>query len=64
MSAARKAPFRQIDVTRAVRAALASGLQVVRTEIAPDGRIVLIHAADAAPPINPFDAWKAKHDAR
>lgn len=59
-----RAHFRQADLTRAVRAARAGGLAVVRTEIEPDGRIVLIHAAAAEPPATPFDEWRARRDAR
>ena len=57
--------FRQGDVTRAVKAARAAGLDVVRTEIDRDGRIVLVHKADAAPaPVDEFSEWKARRDAR
>jgi len=57
--------FRQADLVRAVRAAKACGLDVVRTEIGTDGKIVLVHALDvAAAPASPFDEWKAKKDAR
>ena len=59
------ATFRQADLTRAVKAARAVGLDVVATEIAPDGTIRLVHKAGSAPDISdPFDAWKAKRDAR
>jgi hypothetical protein len=34
--------FRQADVTRAVRAAIAAGVDIARIEIARDGRIVII----------------------
>ena len=55
--------FRQSDVTRAVKATLAAGLTVARTEITSDGRIVLIHDDENVPsPENPFDEWKAKHN--
>ncbi|MBI1265421.1 MAG: hypothetical protein GC187_11885 [Alphaproteobacteria bacterium] len=56
--------FRQTDLTRAVKAARAAGLQVTATVIAPDGSIRLEHVAD--PRDNgesPFDKWKAKRDA-
>lgn len=59
------ATFRQADVARAVRAVKAAGLDVVRTEIGPDGKIVLVHASEVtSEPANPFDEWKAKKDAR
>jgi hypothetical protein len=41
-----------------------SGLMVLRTEIYPDGRIVLVRAAPMEVPASPFDEWKAKRDAR
>jgi len=57
--------FRQSDITRAIKAAVAGGLAVSRTEIAPDGRIVLIHAPELpSEPQNDYDQWKAKRDAR
>ncbi len=56
-----KAAFQQIDVTRAIRGALASGLPVSRTEITADGRIVVFHDQPAAAPGNPFDKWKQNH---
>jgi hypothetical protein len=40
--------FRQADVTRAIRAARAGGVDIGRIEIATDGRIVII-AGTAAP---------------
>jgi hypothetical protein len=36
------ASFKQIDVTRAARGALAAGLSVGRVEISRDGKIVVI----------------------
>jgi hypothetical protein len=40
--------FRQLDVTRAIKAAKAAGVDIGRIEIANDGRIVIITAAKAA----------------
>jgi hypothetical protein len=40
--------FRQSDITRAIRGALAAGVENVRVEIAKDGRLVII-ATVAAP---------------
>jgi hypothetical protein len=37
--------FRQQDVTRAVRAVAAAGVNIARIEIAKDGRIVIISSA-------------------
>jgi len=56
-----KAAFKQIDVTRAVRGALAGGVPVTRTEITPDGRIVVFHDQPAPRPGNLFDQWKQNH---
>jgi hypothetical protein len=59
------ASFKQADVTRALRAVKAAGLDVVRTEIGTDGKIVLHHHSEvSSEPATPFDEWKAKHDAR
>src|SRR5450759_3766512 len=58
-----KCTFKQIDVTRALRAAVAAGIVVHRYEIHKDGMIVVValaatstneHATD-------FDKWKANH---
>jgi DUF1009 family protein len=40
--------FRQQDVTRAIKATKAAGIDIGRIEIAKDGRIVIIPAAEAA----------------
>lgn len=64
---ARPSAFRQVDVTRAVRAAQSSGLHVTRIDVAPDGKFsVIIDAGvpSAASPPSPFDEWKAGRDAR
>jgi hypothetical protein len=54
--------FRRQDVTRAIRAAKAAGVEIQRIEIARDGRIVIITAAEAERQIStPLDAWIAKH---
>jgi hypothetical protein len=50
-------PFRPRALTAAIKAAQAAGLKVGRTEIAPDGRIVLVFGEGEAEPIcNPWDA--------
>ena len=46
MMARGPATFKQADLTRAVKAARAAGLDVARTEIMPDGMIRLIHSAE------------------
>ena len=57
--------FKQADVRRAWAAARRDGKDVVRTEIGPDGRIVLVHKPDAALAAADvaFEAWKAKRNA-
>jgi hypothetical protein len=57
--------FKQTDVRRAWAAARRDGKDVVRTEIGPDGRIVLVHRVDAtlAPPDAALEAWRAKRNA-
>lgn len=61
-----RAIFRQSDLVRAVKAALACGLKVERTVIEPDGRIELVYASNAAEPIgmSELEIWKAKKYAR
>jgi len=57
--------FKQTDVVRAVKAAQAAGLQVKATVIGPDGSIRLEHVAEQRETNeSPFEAWKAKRDAR
>jgi hypothetical protein len=40
--------FRQLDVTRAVKAVTAAGVNIARIEIAKDGRIVIITLAESS----------------
>ena len=40
--------FRQGDVTKAIRAAKAAGVDIARIEIAADGRIVIIPEVETA----------------
>jgi hypothetical protein len=40
--------FRQQDVTRDIRAAIAAGVDIARVEVAKDGRIVIITAPEMA----------------
>ena len=58
----RPAKFRQVDVTRALRAFTAAGLPVSRCEIDAQGKIVLVAgvAEVATPPVSAFDKWEAK----
>ena len=47
-------PFRQRDLTRAIKAARAAGMEPTSARIDPNGGIVLGFTAEAAPP---EDAW-------
>ena len=60
----RTVPFKQADLTRAVKGSIAGGLTVVRTEIEPGGKIVLFHSEADATAATPFDAWRAARNAR
>jgi hypothetical protein len=54
--------FKQADLVRAVKAVRTAGLEVERTEISPNGRIVLVHKPkdpQSREITNPYDAWKA-----
>lgn len=52
----RPAQFKQADVTRAVKGAVAAGLSVGRVEIDRDGKIIVIaNGAMAAPAVNDWD---------
>lgn len=56
----RSAPFRQVDVTRALKGAAAAGVKVSRIEIDPTGRIVVVAERGAEKePVAPLDDWRA-----
>jgi hypothetical protein len=46
MQMRRPSAFRQIDVTKAIKAARAAGVEVARVEIEPDGKMVVILVDD------------------
>lgn len=60
-----RAPFTQSDVTRALRAVIAAGVNVSRVEIEPTtGRIVISAGGtddEQSKPTTPLQAWKRKH---
>jgi len=52
-------PFRQRDMTRAVRAVAAAGLPVARVEVEKNGKIIVVVGASDktdAPEVNEWDA--------
>ena len=69
----RPAKFRQVDVTRALKAARAAGLEVSRYEIGVDGRIVIFNEVGHIPTVTDksvvpgptdYELWKAKRNAK
>ena len=58
-----RAAFRQVDVTRAVKGAIAGGLRVVTTEITSNGSIRLTHIKSTSE-ANPLAEWKAARENR
>jgi hypothetical protein len=57
--------FRQQDVTRAVKAVAAAGVDIARVEIDAAGKIVIVASKNTGVPensvISPLDTWMAKH---
>lgn len=61
----RRAAFRQIDVTRALRAARAAGLIVSGYVVEADGKIVVQTGGGNAPEsAGPLDRWMKEHAER
>jgi hypothetical protein len=57
--------FKQADVTRALRGAIAAGVEIARVEIDPrDGNIVILTPRVSSSPLDPYDVWKAESNAR
>lgn len=52
----RAVPFRQADVTRAVRGALTAGVEIARVEIDRNGNIVIVPTRPGDQPGTPTDA--------
>jgi hypothetical protein len=61
----RRVSVSQADMCRAWASARKDGKEVVRTEIGPDGRIVLVHSADVAiaPADAALEAWMGRRNA-
>jgi hypothetical protein len=58
----RRPRFRQQELTRALRAARAAGLEVSGYEIDPDsGKITINTGTAVAAREDPFEKWKARH---
>lgn len=57
---------RQTDLVRGLKAASACGLTIARTEIAPEGRLILVLGEIALPiePVSELEARRAKRSAR
>ena len=58
----RQVAFKQADVTRAIKGAIAAGMKVVRAEIDQSGKIVIVSPSEEAPtPANDLDKWLAEN---
>jgi hypothetical protein len=58
--------FKQKDVTRAVKAVTAAGIEVARVEVDKAGKIVIVagkpgEASGESEIVNDLDTWLAKH---
>ena len=57
-------PIKQADVTRALKGAVAAGVEIARVEIDPRaGSIIILTSRDFRAPLAPYDAWKGKSSA-
>jgi hypothetical protein len=55
-------PFRESDVTRAIRAAKKAGVEIARVEIEP-GKITVIVGKPEPEQATDLDKWLGKHNA-
>lgn len=61
----KRATFTQAEMTRAIRAAKAAGMNVTRCEIGSDGSIILSEiTTPIAASASPLDQWKVKNAER
>ncbi len=51
--------FRQVDVTRALKGAVAAGIVVKRVEIERDGKIVVVTGTPEVEPSSSANEWDA-----
>ena len=62
---AKPVPFRQADISRALKGARAAGFDVGRIEIATDGRIIITPRVSLEKSSeDPLAAWEKEYDAR
>jgi hypothetical protein len=63
-----RAAFRQVDVTRALRAAKAAGVEIMRFEITSDGKIIVESAVPSVittgQRMSAYDQWKADRNGK
>lgn len=57
----RLVPFKQVDLTRAIKGATNGGMTIDRVEIDPSGRIVLSAMRERPAPENDLDKWLKSH---
>lgn len=58
----RQIPFKQADVTRAIKGAIAAGMKVARAEIDQTGRIIVFSPSDdPVKPSSELDRWLAEN---
>lgn len=58
----RQVAFKQADVTRAIKGAIAAGMKVARAEIDQSGRIVVVSPSEETmKPANELDKWLAEN---
>lgn len=53
-----KATFKQSDATRAMKSAIAAGLEVTRVEIEPTGKIVMVTGTPGAISVKTGKGWE------